>query len=277
MFVLARSEMVKRIAGREWRRGSPPAQGAAQSAVLKTESAVQQIVDRFRVDGIADGLRLSQEAVADVISFAAAARCYGNAEPHRVLDRSARGSLMPGDAVIGDYLDGIGQCDTIRRLWRDPKILEIARASLGTRPLPLRSRLWWSFRADRASATMRSVYAQDSFHFDLDGWRAVKFFFYMTDVGPENGPHLYVRKSHRNRAWLDQFSPFKSRSTRHITAKYGRDSLAVIHGPAGTGFVEDPYGFHTGTSVTGAARLILEIEYGVARTPLAGPFYAPPI
>jgi hypothetical protein len=51
----------------------------------------------------------------------------------------------------------------------------------------------------------------------------------------------------------------------------------VIEGPAGTGFVEDPFGFHTGTSVTGAARLILEIEYGVARTPLAGPYYVPPI
>jgi hypothetical protein len=44
------------------------------------------------------------------------------------------------------------------------------------------------------------------------------------------------------------------------------ESAVQMHGPAGTGFVEDPYGFHTGTSVTGAARLILEIEYGVART-----------
>jgi hypothetical protein len=41
MFVLAGFEIVQKIAGREWRRGSPPAQGAAQSAVLKTESAVQ--------------------------------------------------------------------------------------------------------------------------------------------------------------------------------------------------------------------------------------------
>ena len=124
---------------------------------------------------------------------------------------------------------------------------------------------------------MRSVYAQDCFHFDLDDWRAVKFFFYLTNVGPENGPHMYVRKSHRNRSVLDQLSLFKSRSDRHVIAKYGRDNLVVIQGSAGTGFVEDPFGFHTGTSVRGAARLILEVEYGVSRIPLAGPYYMPPI
>jgi hypothetical protein len=88
---------------------------------------------------------------------------------------------------------------------------------------------------------------------------------------------MYVRKSHRNRSVLDQLSPFKSRSDRHVIGKYGRDSLVVKQGPAGTGFVEDPFGFHTGTSVTGAARLVLEIEYGVSRISLAGPYYMPPI
>jgi hypothetical protein len=76
---------------------------------------------------------------------------------------------------------------------------------------------------------------------------------------------------------LEQLSPFKSRSDRHILRKYGKDSLMVMCGPAGTGFVEDPFGFHTGTSITGAGRLILEVEYGVSRIPLAGPYFMPPI
>jgi hypothetical protein len=277
MFTFARFEMVQEYAGRERRRGSLLRQATDESALLRTGSPAREISRRVRVDGIADGLRLSEDAVADVNFFAAGARCYGNADRQRLLDRCPGGRLIPGNAVIGDYLSEIADCDTIRRLWRDPKILAIASACLGTRPLPLRSRLWWSFRADRATATMRSVYAQDCFHFDLDDWRAVKFFFYMTDVGPENGPHIYIRKSHRNRAVRDQLSPFKSRSDHHVVAKYGRDNFVVIQGAAGTGFVEDPYGFHTGTSVTGAARLILEIEYGVARTPLAGPYYVPAI
>ena len=125
---------------------------------------------------------------------------------------------------------------------------------------------------------MRAMHSQDNFHFDLDNWRAVKFFFYITEVRPENGPHIYVRTSHRNRPLRDQLSPFRSQSSKRINAKYGRDNLAIIHGPAGTGFVEDPYGYHTGTAVTGASRLMLEIQYGVARMPLAdGPFFVPAI
>ena len=275
MFIFARFEIVQKSAGRERNRGSPSPQ-AAESAVLQTELPVQEIVRRITADGITDGLRLGEDSVAEVTSFAACAPCYGNAERSRLLDRGPCGGLIPADAVVGDYLDGIADCDVIRLLWQDPRILAIAGASLGTRPLPLRSRLWWSFRADRATPEMRAVHSQDCFHFDIDDWRAIKFFFYMTDVGPENGPHIYVRKSHRNRPVRDQLSPFKSRSSDRITAKYGRDNLAVMQGPAGTAFVEDPYGFHTGTAVTGASRLILEIEYGVSRTPLVGgPFYVP--
>lgn len=277
MFTFARFEIVRKYAGRKRRWSLLLSRATAESAVLQTELPAQEIVHRVSVDGIADGLRLSEEAVADVKFFAASAQCYGNAERQRPLERSPSGCPMLGDAVVGDYLDGIAGCKTIRHIWQDPTILAIAGAYLGTRPLPLKSRLWWSLRADQATATMRSVHAQDCFHFDLDDWRAVKFFFYITNVGPENGPHVYVRKSHRNRSVLDQLSPFKSRSDRHVIAKYGRDNLVVIQGPAGTGFVEDPFGLHMGTLVTGGGRLILEVEYGVSRPPLAGPYYRPPI
>jgi hypothetical protein len=276
MFIFARFEIIQKYAGRERNPSSRSPQAAADPSLLRTELPIQEIVRRIVADGIADGLRLSEESVAQVTSFAACAPCYGNGERHRLLDRSACGCLIPADAVVGDYLDRIADCDAIRRLWRDPRILAIAGAALGTRPLPLRSRLWWSFRAGRATPEMLAAHSQDSFHFDLDNWRAVKFFFYITDVGPGNGPHIYVRKSHRNRPMRDQLSPFKSRSSDRIIAEYGRDNLVVMQGLAGTGFVEDPYGFHTGTAVTGASRLILEIEYGVSRTPLVGgPFYVP--
>ncbi len=147
MFIFARFEIVQKYAGRQRNPGSPSPQAAVEPSLLQTELPVQEIVRRISADGIADGLRLSEDSVAQVISFAARAPCFGNAERHHLLDRCPRGCLIPADAVVGDYLDGIADCDVIRRLWRDPRILAIAGASLGTRPLPLRSRLWWSFRA----------------------------------------------------------------------------------------------------------------------------------
>lgn len=278
MFIFARFEITQKYAGRERDTGSSSSQAAAESAMLQTEQPVEEIVRRIDADGLADGLHLSEDTVAEIISFAGRAPCYGNGERSRLLDRCPSGCLIPADTVVGDYLDGIAGCDAIQRLWRDSRILAIAAASLCTRPLPLRSRLFWSFRADRATPEMRAEHSQDSFHFDLDDWRAIKFFFYLTNVSYKNGPHVYVRKSHRNRPIRDQLSPFKSRSSSRIFAKYGRDNLAIMLGRAGTGFVEDPYGFHTGTAVTGASRLILEIEYGVSRTPMVGgPFFVPVI
>ncbi len=276
MFILGRFEIVQKWAGRE-KKGdlSQPQATAAQRSVILSEMTPEEIVRHIGVNGIAEGLRLPEETVADVISFAARTPCYANAERDRPLDRCQRGQLAAADAVIGDYLDSIADCDAIRRLWRDPKILAIAGGYLGRKPLPLRSRLWWSFRNDRATSEVRAAHAQDLFHFDLDDWRAIKFFFYLTDVGRENGPHIYVRKSHRNRSIRDQLLPFKGRSSRYIAARYGEANFAIIQGPAGTGFVQDPYGFHTGTSVMGASRLIFEIEYGVSRPTLAGPFYVP--
>jgi hypothetical protein len=118
----------------------------------------------------------------------------------------------------------------------------------------------------------RAAFAQDLFHFDLDDWRALKFFFYLTDVGIDDGPHVYVRGSHRSRPLGDQFIPFKGRSAQFIAARHTPASVTTVTGLAGTGFVEDPYGYHTGRSVKSRARLMLDIEYGVSPIPLVDPF-----
>ena len=41
--------------------------------------------------------------------------------------------------------------------------------------------------------------AAQLFHFDMDRIRFLKVFIYLTDVGTENGPHVYVRGSHRSK------------------------------------------------------------------------------
>jgi hypothetical protein len=268
MAVFARLEIVQRLAGRKRKPGALPHQvlGSTPSAMVLTELAPEEIVRRIGRDGIADGLRLSEETVADMLSFAARAPCYGNYTPDRRLDYDQFGCPIPAGAVVGSYLDDVADWEVMRRLWQDPIILAIAAEYLGRRPVPIEVRLWWSFRSDHTSPALRAIYAQDHFHYDLDNWRAIKFFFYLTAVGAENGPHLYIRTSHRNRSIRDQLWPVRGRSNGYIAARFDPGNLTVIQGPAGTGFTEDPYGFHTGTAVRGASRLMLEIVYGVSAT-----------
>ncbi|WP_431272189.1 hypothetical protein [Dankookia sp. P2] len=48
-----------------------------------------------------------------------------------------------------------------------------------------------------------------------------------------------------------------------ILAAYGPEAVQTITGPAGFGFAEDPFGYHTGASVQEGARLCLEISFGI--------------
>ncbi len=60
------------------------------------------------------------------------------------------------------------------------------------------TRTWWSFPTKTASEADLSR-ASFKFHFDLDDWRMLKFFFYLSDVDADAGPHVYVRGSHNRR------------------------------------------------------------------------------
>ena len=153
-------------------------------------------------------------------------------------------------------------CEAVRQLQRNPKLLEIATQYLNTKPVHLSTKLWWSY-ATEASLTERLNFAQVFFHYDLLDYRCLQFFFYLTDVDRFSGPHVYVRGSHQNKKFTHQLSFFTGRSDKEIIDYYGTDNIEVICGKAGLGFVEDPYCFHKGIPPSSKNRLILKIVFGV--------------
>ena len=116
----------------------------------------------------------------------------------------------------------------------------------------------------------------DRYHFDLDDWHALKFFFYLTDVDQDSGPHVYVVGSHRRRSLKHQLTLLVGHPADEIVGFYGPDSLLTITGPAGKGFVEDPFGFHMGTVPNKAPRLMMEVGFGVSR-PLRRDLHEEPV
>jgi hypothetical protein len=94
------------------------------------------------------------------------------------------------------------------------------------------------------------------------GYRALTFFFYLTDVGLSNGPHVYVRGSHMEKPVRYVASLLKGRSAE-IDRSYGRERQAILCGPAGFGFAEDIFGFHKGASPENGDRLVVQLRYGL--------------
>lgn len=141
-------------------------------------------------------------------------------------------------------------------LIKDQSILEVIRQYLGCEPVYDMCAAWWSYpaKADSASAQL--------FHFDLDRIRWLKVFVYLTDVGPDNGPHMFVRGSHRTvGARVRRDGRFSDEETSEMFPDH---EVANLTGVAGTLFIEDTIGFHKGLAVQEGHRCVFEYEYSMS-------------
>ena len=101
------------------------------------------------------------------------------------------------------------------------------------------------------------------FHYDVDDYNSLRFFFYLTDVDINSAPHIYVRGSHRKKRFANLLSPFKQRSDEEIVHYYGEENIVKICGEAGFGFAEDTFCYHKATRPKAKSRLILQLQYAM--------------
>jgi hypothetical protein len=104
--------------------------------------------------------------------------------------------------------------------------------------------------------------AAQMYHFDLDRPKWLKFLIYVNDVDLSNGPHCYIKKTHKNYA-----IPYKMRSKGYIRFADNDEDLLnfkkneiKIAAKAGTAIIEDTKGFHRGEVVKNGYRILLNIQ-----------------
>ena len=105
--------------------------------------------------------------------------------------------------------------------------------------------------------------AAQFYHFDLDRIKWLKIFVYLTDVGPDNGPHSFVVGSHADGGipWHLRRKGYVRLADDDVAAEYGPDRCLNITAPRGSIIVEDTRGLHKGNAVTGAPRLVLQLQF----------------
>jgi hypothetical protein len=145
--------------------------------------------------------------------------------------------------------------DNVQKLVFDQSLLYFAQEYLGSKPILDLVAFWWSlpFGGKGKSA------AAQLYHFDMDRIKFIKFFFYLTDVNPDTGPHCYVKGSHKV---LPKILRRDGRfSDQEIRDCYGSDNLIEICGKKGTIMAVDTRGFHKGKELLINNRLLLQIEF----------------
>jgi hypothetical protein len=168
--------------------------------------------------------------------------------------QASRLDLLPANTPAAAYpLATVLGCPNIVSLLNDPPILSIAADYIGCKPTLSSIGVRWSFPAQsNATDTQR-------FHRDVDDWRFLKLFIYLTDVDEGSGPHAYVRTSHKTGFGLRA----RAYTMDDIEQRYGIENLSRVLGPRGTTFLADTQGVHCGSVPVDRPRLIFQAQYSL--------------
>lgn len=147
------------------------------------------------------------------------------------------------------------QDHVIQKLICDPSILAVAQAFLKSKPVIDLISMWWSTAVSKqASSEVAQLY-----HWDMERIKFLKFFFYLTDVDTDTGPHCYVKGSNNG------FPATVRRDGRildeEINKAYPAENLIEINGKRGSILAVDTSGFHKGKNLKRADRLLLQFEF----------------
>lgn len=227
---------------------------------------VGTIAATIETDSCYQGLQLPEDTVRELVKFASSTVGYINRDtkrPWRCKGTEKPGAGLPKNARVCSYMGNGKLSATLRKIEKDPGILAIAAKFLGAEPIHMGSELSWNFPVPGNPIQRRE--AAQVFHYDLDDYRFIKFFFYITDVDMSSGPHTYIRGTHKGKKLLHQLIGTRCASIDDgkIVEVYGAENVVNVCGKAGFGFVEDATCFHRGTEPTDRPRLMLQLEYAV--------------
>jgi len=216
--------------------------------------------------------RLPESLCDSLLAFATSAPCVqrgmGGAGVDEVVSRYPRGqpSAVRYDFRAQDVINN----PAVQSVMADHAIIAVAQSYLRCKPVIDVMSMWWhtdfSKQPDKDAAQF--------WHFDMDRIKWLKFFIYLTDVGPDNGPHSFVQGSHRSggipRSLLAK--GYSRLTDAEVAAQYSTDRIIEFVAPRGTVIAEDTRGLHKGKHLAGGDRLMLQLQFSNS---LFGGYYPP--
>lgn len=242
--------------------------GVPTSALLDSPEVIG-VAKTLTELGHADLPRLDAGIVEDMVAYFAKQPVYPGsyvAGPERcTLDEARKGNFasFPIATVFG--------CPHLVEIANAPQTLAAVEHYLATTPMILGYCAWWSFARPK-----RPIEAQ-LFHRDGDDYRFVKLFIYLTDVGPDEGPHTFQERTHDpaymaqvrdrwpgGRAEFDRWLFQTLRKTDgQVRRVLGTEPITKT-GPAGNSFLVSTSGIHKGPPPQKSDRLVCQVLYGVS-------------
>jgi hypothetical protein len=242
----------------------PPRRPAPVTGLLGslTVDAQKGITDQIARDGYyVFEQRLPENLCDEIERFAQQTPCTVEGRSREPKDRTLFDPAAPVSKTYRVTEEDIIRNHAMQRLMADPSALAIAERYLRTLPVLSMVNLWWS----ATFGNEPGADAAQEFHFDFDPPpRWLLFFVYLTDVGPDNGPHVFAKGTHI--ADIAAAGPLLARGyvripDADVAAAFGRESIVELYGKRGTVLAVDTRGFHKGKMLTAGHRLMAQLTY----------------
>lgn len=250
-------------------QGGIPSVELAQTSTFVNFAEIDHCVNGLRADGVyvfdkklpSDMIERMRESA---LSVPASAR--GLDTPAQPFPRSA--------PLVGRYdidEDHTMLSPDMQDYTSDPALALIAARYLEQPVIQDQTALWWTTTQGSADAAMNAW----MFHQDRDRLSFLKFFVYLTDVGPDNGPHTVVRGTHKH---IPKSLRADGRQTDEAVKQAGLwDRVISLSGPAGTMMAVDTVGLHKGLPPKAGDRCVLQVEFSTSLfgAPVDYPVFTP--
>lgn len=148
---------------------------------------------------------------------------------------------------------GVSQLPAARALANHPLVLSIASNYVGCKPTIDDIVAWWTL-------TGRPLPKEEQFfHRDNDAFKFIKLFIYLSDVGVNDGAHMFIMGSHQAPTLLQRRRRYED---VEVLGKFPPEAIRSITGRFGTAFMEDTFGLHKGGVPMGQEpRLLFQVRY----------------
>lgn len=233
-----------------------------KSALLSTEEIRNSVNSLNELGWNILDFTLSTEEIDELYTFALTKPCWAtNINECIILNKKE---------ISGKYgryywkMQDLIETKIVRKLISDSALHAIAQEYIGCRPILSSISLWLDPVMDGSGKDdhKNDTYDPHIYHYDNDGPKFLKFFFYLTDVDRESGAHCVIQKT-QHPIKDKKFAASKRYTEEELLNHYGKENEIVFEAPAGTIIAEDTMAFHKGTDPKKSFRLLLQFEYGL--------------
>ncbi len=228
-----------------------------------SDSEITKICDKISANGFHSfDIKLNEKTVADLVAFASDTEVrFLKFDEDNITYSEEEIKFDPNNPISPRYQFQNSQLmrnDSVKNIVYDQSILAVANKYLNAKPILDIVTMWWSAPFSKES---RDKVAQ-KYHFDMDRFKFLKFFFYLTDVTEDNGPHCYVKSSHKSKP--NTLLEDRRIEDSEIAEHYPPSDILELVSSRGSILAVDTRGFHKGKPLSNGNRLLLQIQFSNA-------------